>query len=218
MMVSHPVPLSQPPQEVNRPRLAIKHHLMARPRPGPVLVPRRRDAQAAPRVRRDLVRPEVVQRPLPVPPAEQVDDAALLVDAHRVAPASARHVAVGVEPAHAAPAHPRLARVAVRAEEACVGAVADELLGLGPGAVQDEGGVEGRDQGVLELEAGAGEDLGDGCEEAALAEVLEDLAEGDVLAVLSFPSVGTWVILMGMIEYLLMPEADVFDVRLVGDA
>ena len=108
--------------------------------------------------------------------------------------------------------------MAVRAEEACVGAVADELLGLGPGAVQDEGGVEGRDQGVLELEAGAGEDLGDGCEEAALAEVLEDLAEGDVLAVLSFPSVGTWVTLMGMIEYLLMPEADVLDVHLVGDA
>ena len=78
--------------------------------------------------------------------------------------------------------------------------------------------MEGRDQGVLELEAGAGEDLGDGREEAALAEVLEDLAESDVLAVLSFPSVGTWVTLMGMIEYLLMPEAGVFDVRLVGNA
>lgn len=184
-MVSHPVALPEPPQEVNRARLRIKHHLVARSGPRPVLVTRRRDAQTAPRIRLDLVRPEVVERALPVPPPEEVDDAALFVDTHRMAPTPARHVAVRVEPAHARPAHAGLARVAVSAEQARVGAVVDELLGLGPGPMKDEGGVEGRDQWVFELEAGTGEDLGHWGEEAALAEVLEDLAEGDVLAVLS---------------------------------
>ena len=35
------------------------------------------------------------------------------------------------------------------------------------------------------MQAGAGENLVDGSEEAALTEVLEDLAEGDVFAILS---------------------------------
>ena len=108
-----------------------------------------RSTQALPRVLRDVVHPEVVEGPLPVPPAEEVYQPGVLVDAHCVAAATAGHVAVRVEPAYACPAHARLTCVAVGAEQPGVGAVAYELLGLGPGAVEDEGGVEGGDEGVL---------------------------------------------------------------------
>ena len=53
-----------------------------------------------------------------------------------------------------------------------------------PVTLENESNMEGRHDGVLELDSGMGEDGLVGCREALFAEVLEDLSEDDRFAVL----------------------------------
>ena len=118
----------------------------------------------------------------------------------RVAAAARWCVAVRVQRAHARPAGVCGRGMCKRAEQPGAGAGVHELLGACPVTVQDESVVEGGDERVLELHAGAAEDVCDGREEAPLAEVLEHLAEYLDLAV------------------FLVFELNLFDIDLVDDA
>ena len=67
----------------------------------------------------------------------------------------------------------------------CVrGGLGKERFGIVPVSLENEGGVEGRHDGVLKWDLGMGEDGLAGCQEASFAEVLEDLSNNDRLAVL----------------------------------
>lgn len=109
-----------------------------------VRLARCREAQATPRVARDVVYPEVVQAALTVPPAEKVHKPGLLIHAHRVSTAPARRVAVCVEPMELRP--PRAGRtcMAVIGEEFCRGCSTDSLLGIGPVSLQYKAIIEFR--------------------------------------------------------------------------
>ena len=60
----------------------------------------------------------------------------------------------------------------------------EERFGVVPVSLQNEGGGEGRHDGVLELDLGTGEDGLVRCPEASFTKLLEDLSKDDHFAML----------------------------------
>ena len=94
----HHIPITQPPREINTPRLGVKYHLVATTHDRPVLFERGAVANDTPPIGANIVRPEIVKGLVPVPAPKEVDVAVVGIDAHGMSTALGGHIAVGVDP------------------------------------------------------------------------------------------------------------------------
>jgi hypothetical protein len=138
----------------------------------------------APPLARDVVHPEIAQGFGTVPPSEEVNVSVVRVETHGMPTAPRGYVSICVDTMETFPLSVGPAGLDVGVEEACGGCLCEERLGFGPVALEDEGGVQGGDDGVFKLDLGTGEDGSVGRQEAPFAKVFEDLSEDDSFSVL----------------------------------
>jgi hypothetical protein len=185
----HHVPISQPPQQINRPRLGIKHHLVTTPRDRPVLFERGIVAHDMPPFGLDIIHPKIVEGLIPVPAPKKINVPVVGIDTHGVSTALGGCIAIGVHTVQTPPLGVWLAGLEIGLEEACGRGLCKERFGVIPLAFENEGGVQRRHDGMLKLDLRTGEDRLVGRQEASFAEVLEYLSKDNGFAMLHAPDV-----------------------------
>ena len=141
-------------------------------------------ADDTPSIGLDIVHPKIVEGFIPVPASKEVDVPIVRIDTHGVSATFGGCVPIGVDPVETPPLGVWLAGLEVGLEEAGRGSLCEKCLCVVPVPVENEGGMQRRHDGMLELDLRTGKDGVVGRQEPSFAEMLEDLSKDDRFAVL----------------------------------
>lgn len=124
----------------------------------------------------DIVHPKIVEGFIAVPASKEVDMPVIGIDAHGVSTAFGGRVAISVETVQTPPFGMWLAGLKVGLKETSGRGLYEECLGIVPVSLENEGGVQRRYDGMLELDLRTGKDGLVGSQKPSFAEMLENLS------------------------------------------